>query len=37
MGNKVNVSQVISIVDFQNLVWLVMFSKLAYAMIINGI
>ena len=36
MGYKVNVSQLISIVDFWNLVWVLMFSKLAYAMIKNG-
>ena len=33
MVNKVNVSQLISIIDFRNLVWVLMFSKLAYAMI----
>ena len=36
MGYKINVSQLISIVEFQNLVWVLMFSKLAYAMIKNG-
>ena len=36
MGYKVNVSQLISIVDFRDLVWVLMFSKLAYAMIKNG-
>ena len=30
------VSELISIIDFQNLVWVLMFSKLAYAMIKNG-
>ena len=30
------VSQLISIVDFQNLAWVLMFSKLPYAMIENG-
>ena len=29
---KKNVSQLISIIDFQNLVWVLMFSKLAYTM-----
>ena len=36
MGYKVNVSQLISIVDFRDLVLVLMFSKLAYAMIKNG-
>ena len=36
MGYKVNVSQLISIIDFRNLVWVLMFSKLAYAMMKNG-
>ena len=30
------VSQLISIVNFSNWVWVLMFSKLAYAMIKNG-
>ena len=37
MVNEVNVSQLISIVDFLYLVWVLMFSKLAYAMIKNRI
>ena len=36
MVNKVNVSQLISIVDFSSLLWVLMFSKLAYAKIKNG-
>ena len=36
MGYKVNVSQLISIVDFQDLVLVLMLSKLAYAMIKIG-
>ena len=36
MGYKVNVSLLISIVDFWNLVWVLMFSKLAHTMITNG-
>ena len=36
MGNKVFLSQLISIIDFQNLVSVFMYSKLAYAMIKNG-
>ena len=33
---KIYVSHLISIIDFQNLVWVFMFSKLAYAMMKNG-
>ena len=31
-----DVSQLISILDFQNLEWVLIFSKLAYAIIKNG-
>ena len=36
MGYKVNVCQLISIVDFQNLARVLIVSKLPYAMIKNG-
>ena len=36
MGYKVNECQLFSIADFRNLLWVLVFSKLAYAMIKNG-